>query len=432
MKVRVEDSGACRKTVIVEVPAEDMADGYAAALKRVQAVARLPGFRKGMVPTAVVEGQFGRDVEHAAQEALLPVFYREALKQQELVEEELVEIRDVVCNKNTGFAFTAVLDVAPTLKLPKYKKLALETHSVTVADAEVDEFLKRLLERTATYADVTDRPVQTGDLAQVDYAGVSDEQPVADLVPGNRAIGEGRDFWLLLGEMDFLPGFNAQLVGLALGDTRDLTIVFPEDFREKVLAGRKATYRVTLKGLRQKRVPAITPEFLKPFGVDSEAALREKLHGNLLSTAQDREQGRLHDELARQLLEQTEGDLPQAVLARETQNILRNMIQRLTAAGMTRQQLEGRQKELIAEASRTAADRVKLTYVLRRIADEEKIEADDAEVSDRIQALAAQARVTPAEMRSRIQKQGELEDVRTDVRVQKTLDHVLRLATGKA
>ncbi|MBN2302515.1 MAG: hypothetical protein JXN60_08370, partial [Lentisphaerae bacterium] len=199
MKVTVEDSGPCRRTVRVFAPAEAVANDYDNVLAEFKKAARIPGFRKGNAPLKVVERKFASDIKTETQDRLVPRFYRQALEQKGITPVAVVSVQDVKFDRNTGIEFNVTIDVAPEFKLPKYRKISLKSEEIRIEDKQVDETVKRFLDHYSTFEDVSDRPVKKEDLVSIDYHGECDGRPVSELAPDCSGIGDGKDFWIMLG-----------------------------------------------------------------------------------------------------------------------------------------------------------------------------------------------------------------------------------------
>lgn len=432
MKVLVEDAGPCRKIMRVEAPAEAIKEEYDSVVKAFGKAVRIPGFRKGKAPTGVVESRYAKEISENAQERLVPVLYQQALKESGLQAEAAVDVKDIVLDKNTGMTMTVTVDVRPDVKLPKYKKITVKEQSVAVSDRDVGEAVNATLDHFARYEEVKDRPCADGELVQIDYEGSCEDKPVAELSPDSPAFAKGEGFWMVLGgHSGIFPGIDPQIVGMSVDETRDCGVTFPDDHREKALAGKTVTYRVTVKAIREKIAPEINEELLQKLEAESEEAFRAKVRADLEQAAVARENTRQKDEIARYLLDKTDLDLPQAVLDRTTHNAARDMFRQMVQSGATRDQLMERQQDVLAAATRSSTDNLKLSYILTAIADAESIEVSEGDVQERIDSMARQYRVPPAQVRARLEEQNSLDDLRGDVRCVKALDFLLANAKLK-
>ena len=431
MKVKFEDSGVCRKIMSIEVPRDDVVPDYDRVLALYAQTAAVPGFRRGKAPRAVVERHYAKHIADDARDRLVPKYYHEALEKEKLRPVAVLDVQDVVFDKNSGLSFKVLLDVAPEFKLPKYRKLTVKAEPVEVTDKDVDEILEHLRERAARYEDVAGRAARLTDMVQLDYDAVLDDKPLAEMVPGCRGLGAAKDFWVLLGEPEFLPGFNAALEGMEAGAQREVTVAFPEDYHIKEVAGKSAQYKVTLKGLRERHLPELNDEFAKGMAAESIAGLRDHIRRDMEQMRKDAETRRREDVITGQLLEKADFDIPESIVQEETQNVLRGMLHQMSTNGQTREQLVEKRDELWKQADVSARERVRLMYILNRIAEEEKLEVGDKEIEDAIGALAARQRVEPAELRKQLESNNRMETLLTDLLNRKALDFVMENAKIK-
>ena len=423
MNIRVETAGPCRRELHIEVPAEQVDLTFAEVTKAYASVAKIPGFRPGKAPRDLIRRRYQKEIVAEVKERLIPAAYQEAIQKEKLETVTVLDVKEKELAESHPFAFSIVLDVQPSFELPAYKGMAVEGQKVEVTDQDVDDVLKNIREQNARYEEVAGRALAQGDLAQIDYTGQLDGQPVETVAAKAKGMGEGKDFWLMADEQnEFLPGFAAGLYGAQVGETRTVTVDFPADFVEPSLAGKKAVYTVTVKAIREKKLPEIDDEFIKAVGADSVAALKERVQKDLVQMREDNEKRRQQNEIARLLLEKTALDLPESVLQEETRQQVYEMVRQSQSRGTSKEDIENRKEELFDTAGKTAADKVKLRYVLRRIAREEKIDCTSAEVEARVAMLARSWGVALEKVKADLQKRNALSQVREDVILGKTLE----------
>jgi trigger factor len=283
----------------------------------------------------------------------------------------------------------------------------------------------------ARYEESSEEPAAPDDMLKIDYRGMAGEQPVREIVGDSSQLGEGTDFWVILSEREFLPGFSKALQGLKAGDSKSVTVDFPVDYQVSELAGKQAVYEVTVKTVRKKRLPEIDEEFLKSMEAESEDDLRQKARDQLMAAKEDNERQRLKNEIADFLLEKTDLQVPDSQVEQEKNVIARNMVQRMAQQGLTRQQLEEQKDDLLKNAAESSVNRVKLMYILRSIADEENVEVGDEELETRVESMAAGYGMEKAQMKAELEKQNSLPRMRSEIRQDKTLDYLLEQAKVK-
>lgn len=433
MNATVENIGPCRQMLKISVPWADLATEYAGVLNTVKNVAQVNGFRVGRAPAALVERQYAKYIRREIQDYLAPRYYRQAIEDQKLSVVSVVDVREMTFAKGQALTFEVVLDVAPEIKLPNYTKIPIQGRTPLASDADTEQALQRLLMRFARYEDApADARLAQDDLATVDFAGVCEGRPVRELCGAQAGLGEGRDMMIVLNPAhDFLPGLSAGLEGAAPGETCEVRIAFPATHPQSALAGKDALYTVTVKSLRRRKLPEMNEEFFKLLGIDNEEALRARVRQDLQTALDRRETDQRKDEIARYLLNATDFDLPQTVVDEERATTVRAIVQDMVSQGGTREQMEGMRDEIMGQAEKSSKDRVKLQYILSRIADEEKIEVGEERVDQALADLAERYRMPVEQMRAELGKRGALARVRSDVRAGQTMDWLLDKAKLK-
>lgn len=429
MNIRMEMPGPCRRELHIEVPADQVRSAFDEVTASYLRVARIPGFRPGRAPRDLVRRRYQKEIAGDVKERLIPEGYQAAIKQEKLSTVAVLDVREQSLEEGQPFAFSVVLDVAPDFQLPEYKGIALTRKTPAVGESDIDDVLKNIREQNGRFEDVAGRAVQIGDLVKIDYEGTLDGQPVESLAPQAKGMGKGTDFWLMADEQNqFLPGFAQGLAGAAIGEGREVTVDFPADFPEKALAGRKAVYSVTVKALREKKLPELDAEFLKGVGVATVEELRERVKVDLQQLRERNESRRLQGEIVRHLLEKSTFDVPESILQEETRQEVYELVRQNQQRGISTDEIEGHKEELFDAATRSATEKVKLRYVLRRIAAEEKISVEEGEVEARIRSLAAGWGVPADRLRADMEKRNALGQVRDDVLMNKVLGRLLEAA----
>lgn len=431
MKITVEQAGPCRRLLKIEVPSETVAAEYRGVVAEFSKHARIPGFRPGKAPVDIVEKRYAKEALEETRERLVPRAYREALAAEKLKPVSVVDVSDIHIERQLPLSFRVTVDVEPEFVLPDYKGIPVASRKVEVGAADVDKTIDGLRERAAQLQIVTGRPARKGDVVEVDYSGLCDGRPIAEIAKDQAGLSEGKDFWVLLMEgPEYLPGLAAQLEGIEIGQTREVKVEFPKDYRVSEVAGRSAVYTVTAKGIRERLLPAIDAAFLKTLGVESEEALRKRVEENLVEAKQAEERNRQRDDVIRWLAAHTEiKELPQSLVEQEARHIISDVVQANVRRGATREEIESHREDIFARASESSADRVRMDYILERIAEIEKITVTEVEVDLRIRALAMRNGMPPQRLRSELEERGRLEGVRQSIRMEKAVDAVLAAAS---
>ncbi len=431
MKVTIEDAGPCRKLMHVATTAEEVSSDYEELVDMFRKGGKVPGFRKGKAPARVVEAQYGRDLSEAAQERLVPRFYREALAEQEITPVSIVGVNEVVFSKTDGLSFDVMIDVPPDFKLPKYMKITVKQQAVTVSDDDVQKAFDSVLEQQSRFEDEDEGALEDGNLVKLDYKGLCDGTAVKEIAPDAPELDDGVDFWAMLGQREFLPGVDQVLLGARVGDELAAEIVFPDDFPTEALRGKTATYTLNVKARRARKMPDVDEAFLKMFEVTSEAELRQRIKDDIQKNRQQQEQSRQKEACGKYLLKKTKFDLPQTVVQQEMEMMMRSMVERIAMQGASRDQIAQQQAQIVETATEASKDRVQLSYILSRIAEAESIAVTEDELNSRLESMAKDYGMTAEKLRSELEKRNAIERMQSDIRDEKTLDFLLENAKIK-
>jgi trigger factor len=432
MKVAIEKGDGCRRIVSIDVPAEDVKSDYESLLAVYTQQVRLPGFRQGKAPSALVEKRFASQLVEDAKQRLVPRFYQEAAAQEQLKPVTVLDVTDVVFAKAGGLQFKVTVDVAPDFKLPKYEKLTIRGSEPVTTDEDVEKAIDDLRGRFASYEDVEGRAVQAEDLVQVDYSGACDGASLSELASDCQDLGKGEDFWVPVSEPEFLPGFNAGLVGTEMGSEATIDVVFPEDYHVAAVAGKKALYTVKVKAIRARQLPELDEEFLKRVGMETEEALRKMVRENLEEGSKNAEEASRRDAVAEQLLAKSNFDIPESLLEQERNAILRDMISEAARGGVAREAMEAQREGMVQVADERAAKRVRLTYILDAIADKEEVTVNDEDVDARLEEMASRYYMPVDRLRGEMEKHDAgLANLRGEVRAGKVMELILERAKLK-
>lgn len=347
---------------------------YKAALDKSFAInskkLNVPGFRKGKAPKAMIMKLVGEEyfyddaINSTYQEA-----YSTALDESGLIP---VDRADVTMGEVTGegYTFTAKVTIKPEVTVSDYKGLAATETSAEVADSEIDEELAKMADRNSRLVDIDDRAARDGDTANIDFEGFVDGVAFAG--------GKGEGYDLVLGSGQFIPGFEGQVVGKAIGEEFDVNVTFPAEYQSAELAGKEATFKVKLNSLKFKEIPEIDDEFAKDISeFDTLDLLREDMRAKLAEHKQKKADEDLENELCEAAAGKMEAVIPQAMIDRKIDDMVQDFGYRLQSQGMrledyikyTGGDMDSFRKNFAPQAEQ----QVKVTLTLEKIAELEKL-----------------------------------------------------------
>ena len=424
MKVEVEKHPGLVSKLQIELPPEDVAKEWDAIANSFARVAKIPGYRPGKAPRAVIDKRFRKEIQEELTKKLVSKSYHEAVEREQLRVASLTNIEDVQFGENKSMRFRATVVTAPEFELPDYKQIPVQVPDTKVSDVDVDEALDRLRDQSADFVDVPARGLEMGDFAVLDFDGSVESKPISEIAPqASKNLYGGKKFWLHLAAGNFLPKFCEQLIGQKPGETRLVIVHFPEDFMVKELAGKKADYAVTLRDIKEKVLPAVDDAFAaKLVPGKTLADLRQMIEHDIEHAKEHDAERAKESQIVKFLHEQTQFELPPALLQNETRRALAELVQQNRERGVTDEMLKEKEKELIDGAASLAAHRLKTNFILHRIAEREKIQVVKEDIDFRLKQEAARYDISPEKMRKELQQKDALDDVAEQILLGKTLD----------
>jgi trigger factor len=422
LTIEVKNGGPCRKVLQVQADWDAIANDYEQVLDAFVRQAEIPGFRRGKAPRGVVDRRYQKAVVDETRDRLVGRLYNKAIEQEHLHPLAIVDMGDISFKKGESFAMKVTVDIPPDFTLPHYRKIPVNASPISVSDADFDAEYRRFLDRFARFEEVTTgRPVARGDLVLVDYAGSCEGKALEALSTDCRDVASGRDAWVLVDDPEFLPGFAEGIAGMKVGENKTLPVAFPADYHVRGVAGKQASYSVTVKQVREKHATEVNEAFLKQAGADSEETLKKRLRSEMMRTVQEQDLNQRREQIARYLLAETKLDVPPSVVEQEMKLTVRNMVRHLVSQGGTREQIAEHRASIMDAATRTSLDRVKLGYILSRIAEEERVEISEAEVDERLAKMAPQLNLDADQVRAVLEKKEGMERLRAEMREEKAM-----------
>ena len=432
MKVEKKESSPCVLELSVKAEADEVKEEYQKVLTAFIRNAIVPGFRKGKIPLPILKQKFQAEISQETQQACFHKLYPEALKEASIEPLTLQDVTELSFSPEAGFAFTALVEVRPEFDLPKYKKLAIKPGDVSVSDDQVAAELENYRRAFAKYEDAKEGAVVAeGDFVCFDYTGTTDDgQPLSELVPDQKAVCAGTDFWTQVEEGRFLPEILEALKGMKAGETKEgVKVSFPKEAAPEPLQGKNALYTLTLKSFRSRTLPD-DAGFVSAAKAESMDALRADFRKRLEEDAKARDLAARKDQAVDLLLKKADFDVPPSLVRRQTQSTLEELAQRAQYSGLPADYFQQNRDQILGEATNSAIRRVRLTYILLGIAKEEGLEVSEDEVMAGLERMAAGSggKTTAADLRKQIEENGQIAAYREQLAAEKALDFVLGAA----
>ena len=424
MKVEVETQPGSVSTLQIELPPEEVSKEWDVIANSFARFAKIPGYRPGKAPRAVIEKRFRKEIHDELTKKLVSKSYHDAIEQKQLRVVSLTNVEDVQFGDDKSMRFRATVVTAPEFELPEYRNIPVRLPDTKVSEAEVDAALERLREQSADFVDVPERELRMEDFAVIDFEGAIEGRPISEIAPNaSKNLHGGKKFWLHLAPENFLPRFCEQIVGMKRGETRSVQVQFPAEFPVAELAGKKADYAVTLNEIKQKVLPSIDDAFAARLVPGKTVAdLRHMIEHDLEHEKEHEVERAKESQIVKFLHEHTAFDLPPPLLKSETRRALNELVHGNRARGVPDDILKGKEKELVEGAGSLAAHRLKTNFILSRIAEREKIEVSREELDARIRKEATHYDISVDKMRKELQEHDGLNSLAEQLLLGKTLD----------
>lgn len=426
MKVtNVEKLEKSRVALTIEADAAEFEGAIQKAYLKERGRIQIPGFRKGKAPRKLIESMYGAEVFYeTAINEIYPELFDKAVEQEKLDTVAYPEVELLNADKD-GFSFKATVAVRPEVKLGNYKGLTAPKDVEKVTDKDVDLEMKPFIERATRLVDV-DREAKQGDTVTIDFEGFMDGKAFKG--------GKGENHDLELGSNSFIPGFEDQLIGAKAEEDKDVVVTFPEDYGAKELAGKEATFKVKVHGVKEKVTPTLDDEFAKDVSeFETLADFRADLEKKIADRRESQARSAFENSLLEQVTEDMECDIPDAMVELRTDRMMEDYAQRITSQGIPFEQylsMTGLTPEILrTQAAEGALRQVKTDLALKAIAEAEKIEVTAEEIDAEIQKLADQYGMEFAKVKEIVPE----EELRSDLLNQKAANIVFDSAkVGKA
>ena len=379
----------------------------------------IPGFRKGKAPKQIIESQYGKGVFYNdAIDMLFPEIYPTALDELSIdpIDRPDLDIEEI--SKDNGLVMVVNVEVKPDVNLGEYKGIEIAKPDYTVNEDEVKLRLEEMRNKASRLVDVEGRAIESGDTAVIDFEGFVDGVAFEG--------GKGEDYSLVIGSNTFIPGFEEQLIGKNKGGEVEVNVEFPAEYHAENLAGKPATFKVTVKNIQKKELPELNDEFAADtteFNTLEE--LKKDLKAKVEEEAKYRADAEMRNSLVEKISEGTELEVPNAMVETQIDNMLMELNYQLQYQGLQLEQLlqmTGRSiEELRNEKREEATKLVKSSLILEAIAKAENVEVSEEEVDAEVEKMAKMYNMELEKIKSAM-RPTDLEDIKGQLKIRKTID----------
>ncbi len=427
MNVTIENLAPCRKLVKVTLDPETVQKKFDETIGLFQRSQKLPGFRPGKAPRHLIEKVFQKDIEGEVKSRLIGEHFDKAVKEHNLNPVRRPDVEEIQFGKTEGLQFAATVETEPEFELPDYKGLPAKKEKRTVSEEDVDKALDRLREGQTNFEPVG-REAQNGDVVVVNYTATTDGKPLTDIAPVAKGLTEKKGSWLKIAEGSFIPGFTEQLVGARAGDKRTVNVDFPQDFVINELVGKKGVYEVEVTEVRAPNRPEINDEFAKKFELGTVEELRKNVRETLEQELATTTRRTVREQILNGLLGKVQCELPESVYNDEVRSVIYEVVTDNQRKGLTKDDIDAHKDAIFENAKGTARDRLKMAYLVNRIAEKENIKVTNEDMTRYIVYQAQNTGVDPQQLAQKWKKENRFPGVSNYLLHQKTVEYLESIA----
>lgn len=397
LQISIEEQESWRRLMSVTIPASVVQAEERKAAQQLASRARLKGFRKGRVPTKVIENRFGGALRQEALDKLIGSAYREALASQELRPISEGELEDLQYQPEQDLTFAIAFDVEPAFEIERLSGFVVERPAVSITDEQVDEVLGRIQEQNGVWQPMDEgKPVEK-DLVSVTITRLDDE---------GEPVDEGREYELVVGSGDAIPDIEASILTLEPGETNDFDIAFPDDFPDESRRGDSERVRIELTARRQMDVPALDDDLAKQVGdFETLEELRSKVREDMEKEAAQQADSAVRSRLLDLIIDANAFEVPQSMVRRYSDGIMGDI------SNIPEERLAEFREQIRPEAERA----VKRILLIERIAETQSLSASEDDLDDRIEEIAQANNTDAAKVYAELQKAGRLESLEREL-----------------
>ncbi len=432
MNIEIKDVSETRKSLVVTLDQSEVAAEHQAVIGEITKQARLPGFRPGKAPAAMIIKRYGKEIGDELKQKVLAKAYRSGLEKSKLEALNITDVQEGTIAADQPATVTITLDIRPVFTLPDYSGLPTEIQPVDVTDAEVDKVIEGLRAERADFK-IAERPSTKGDYVKIAYAGTVDGQSILDLAPEKQIYAKVPQTWEEVdGENEgLIPGLGKQLAGVSTGEKKDVTVSFPAEFPAvPALAGKTAVYAVEILEIRERVLPELDETFFKANQADGLESLKTNVRNNLKGRKEYENRQAQRRQVSEALNAKVDFAVPESLVESETQQVLRQFIEENMRRGVPAEQFEKDKAALHESASKAARTRVKTQLLLVKIAELEKLTVNERDIDTFIYRESVVNNQKPEKLVKDLTKDREkLRAVQQSIIFDKALDLLVSKAT---
>ena len=414
--------------LVIETTAEEFEKGLNEAYNKNKNKITIPGFRKGKAPRKMIEKLYGAEIFYEdAANAIIPEAYAQAAEESKLEIVSQPKIEVVELEQGKPFVFSAAVAVKPEVELGQYKGVEVAKVETEVTDEDVANELKKIQEQNSRTISVAERAVKDGDMTVIDFEGFVDGEAFEG--------GKGENYPLTIGSHSFIDNFEDQIIGMNIGDEKEINVTFPEEYHAEELKGKPATFKVKVNEIKEKQLPELDDDFAQDVSdFDTMDAYKESLVKQIADRKANEAKVKKEDEAMEKIIEAAKMDIPEAMVDTQVNRMAEDFARRLQQQGLSIEQYfqyTGMTAQKVLEDMKPEAlTRIKSRLVLEAIVKAENIEVSEDEVNAELQKMADMYKMELDKVKE-LMGETEEKQIKEDLAVQKAVDLIVDTAVEK-
>lgn len=422
MKAQIQVTEGLQRKLNVEVPADAVKSAFNKVYGDIQKQVEIKGFRKGKAPISTIKTMYKDRVSGDVAQDLISAHYPLAIKEQNIDPINYPEFEFEDPSESKDFSFTAIFDIRPEVKIKKWEGLEVEKEKFILDEKRVEEVINNIRNSKVTFENVLeDRAAAMGDIAVLDFDGYVDGAPLEN--------GAGRDQNLELGSKQFIDGYEEGIVGMKIGESRNLNLQFPTPYHSTALEGKPVEFRVTLKALKKKVLPEITEELLKTIGSTQTV---EEFRKTVMTDIEQSEKKRIEDNfknrLLKKLVEANPVDVPASLMKDQKAALIEDFKKRMTEQGMPPAEFENYVKRWDSDFAKSANEMIQSSFLIDKLATENDLICKTEDINQRFEDYVKQTGIELARIKEWYSKPEQMSRLTYMI----TEEKVIKLLTEKS
>ena len=422
----LEDVSSVQKILRVEVSVEDASKQFQSVAEEYRRHARVPGFRPGKAPLALVKRRYAADIREDVLGKLVPESYEQALKGKHVHPLSEPRVEKVEAGEGKPVSYEAHFEVAPEIKLPDYLGLEVEVGEETLKEEDVDAQLEKLREQQATLVSVEDRPVEIGDVAIVDLRGEYADE--VEGKPSGEAVNQD-DVMVRVEQEGTHEAFRENLVGMNIGEEKTFDVDYDEDYPEEKLAGRKVKFTVQLTDIKRQELPELNDDFAKDLGnFESLEDIRQRIRTDLSNRLERDRELKIREALTNKLLEGVSFEVPSVLVREQLREKLESVARGVASRGVDPARANINWSELRKEMLPEAEKEVRTQLLLEEVARAEKFSITDEDLEREVELVSEQVKQPREKVAQYFEEPGRRAELEADLLRRRAMNRIIESA----